>query len=337
MYGFFLLGALAGVAACGGHTEPRGDEGESVAVVTSAVSGPTVAQQVNAGCTTAVVKPLNAQVIAEMNCTIANALAPVPKIANFKPGSNTLAYLETPARDALVNALKSTTMTLGANSMLRTVVEQYVLYRWYQQGRCGISLAATPGTSNHESGLAIDTSDYNAWKPILEARGFRWLGANDPVHFDYVGPGAKDLRGVDVKAFQRLWNLNNPNDKIAEDGAYGPATAARLAAAPANGFDKGVTCAKPDGGADGGDAGGMEPTEPAPEVEETGEPPTPTAPHPEGDEPHRGGNEPGAKPAADEAASSGCAAGGGTPGSSAGGLGLALMALVVFAGRRRRG
>src|SRR6185295_1573448 len=42
-----------------------------------------------------------------------------------------------------------------------------------------------------------------------------------------------------------LWNLNNPGDVIAEDGAYGPMTEARLMASPADGFaiptDCGVT------------------------------------------------------------------------------------------------
>ena len=48
----------------------------------------------------------------------------------------------------------------------------------------------------------------------------------DPVHFDHLG--SPDIRGRDVLAFQRLWNRNNPNDQIAEDGDYGPATESRL-------------------------------------------------------------------------------------------------------------
>ncbi|MCA1663750.1 MAG: hypothetical protein LC659_05705, partial [Myxococcales bacterium] len=51
-----------------------------------------------------------------------------------------------------------------------------------------------------------------------------------------------DLRAESVLAFQKLWNLNNPADKIAEDGAYGPMTGAKIAASPATGFAKGTTC-----------------------------------------------------------------------------------------------
>ena len=77
-------------------------------------------------------------------------------------------------------------------------------------------MAALPGRSNHEDGLAIDTSEYSAWKSILAGQGFRWFGTADDVHFDYTG--GDDAQGV--LAFQRLWNHNNPGDKIAADGLY---------------------------------------------------------------------------------------------------------------------
>ena len=132
---------------------------------------------------------------------------------------------------ALVAALQDkpgTTMTI--NSALRTVAQQLLLYRWYQNGQCNIGLAATPGNSNHETGLALDINQYSTWRTTLEAHGFRWFGSNDAVHFDYNGPGAVDYRGMDVLAFQTLWNENNPGDLIDEDGIYGPQTAAAVQA-----------------------------------------------------------------------------------------------------------
>jgi len=48
--------------------------------------------------------------------------------------------------------------TLDIASMFRTVAQQYLLYRWFAQGRCGISAAATPGRSNHESGRALESA-----------------------------------------------------------------------------------------------------------------------------------------------------------------------------------
>ena len=49
-------------------------------------------------------------------------------------------------------------------------------------------------------------------------------------------------KGLDVKAFQRLWNRNHPEDVISVDGAYGPQTEARMKLSPAAGFPKGAIC-----------------------------------------------------------------------------------------------
>jgi hypothetical protein len=45
-----------------------------------------------------------------------------------------------------------------------------------------------------------------------------------------------------VKAFQRLWNRNNANDKITADGIWGPQTEGRMKKAPAAGFPIGAQC-----------------------------------------------------------------------------------------------
>jgi hypothetical protein len=105
-----------------------------------------------------------------------------------------------------------------------------------------VSLAAQPGRSNHESGVALDVPAYSTWKTRLTARGYAWFGSGDAVHFDYRGAGAVDIRPLAVKAFQRLWNRNNPGDRIAEDGAWGPSTASRMDRAPAGGFAIGPQC-----------------------------------------------------------------------------------------------
>ena len=245
------LGALALLAplvvSCAAVPSPDDEEiDDEVADVErgDGVASGTVLDAAKASCSTASVKGLSAQIIAEASCVNPDAFADVPKLANLNVPSYVFLNLEKPARDKLVsvlNASPGTTMTI--NSMLRTVAQQYLLYRWYQTGSCGISLAAKPGNSNHETGLALDVDNYSTWKSKLQNAGFKWLGGNDPVHFDYVGAGAKDHRGLDVLAFQRLWNRNNPNDKISEDGDWGPNTEARMKKAPASGFAKGPSCA----------------------------------------------------------------------------------------------
>lgn len=219
--------------------------------VREAAQAATVDEVLGTTCTTSSVKGLSEQIVAQSNCIAPGAFVAVPDQPNVTMGMTVFPYLEEPARDAFVAAAEADPgTTLGVNSMLRTVAQQYLLYAWYVAGSCGIGLAAEPGNSNHETGLAFDTSDYTIWKSTLSDHGFAWLGNSDPVHFDYAGPGATSYKGTDVLAFQQLWNANHPDDAIAEDGDYGPQTAARLGASPADGFLQGAECATPAAGPD---------------------------------------------------------------------------------------
>ena len=120
------------------------------------------------------------------------------------------------------------------------MAQQYLLYDWYKRGRCGIKLAATPGRSNHQSGLAVDIAEPGTWKKIMRKHGFRWMGKKDRWHFDYDGEEAR--RGLDVKAFQQLWNRNPPDDEIRADGDWGETTERALRMTPADGFPTGAIC-----------------------------------------------------------------------------------------------
>jgi hypothetical protein len=70
----------------------------------------------------------------------------------------------------------------------RTFTDQSRLYKQLH----GRSPVAVPGTSNHETGMAIDIQNWRQAKPYLLAHGFvhgDGSGAlkNDPWHFKYVG------------------------------------------------------------------------------------------------------------------------------------------------------
>lgn len=234
-----LLGSMTVcLAACEGDLRPETDP--TIGRESAALS---VEQSRAQSCTTGSIKGLSDQIIEEGNCIAPGAYAAVPSRPNLNASSIVFLRMEQPARDALVSTLDAfpgSTMTV--TSMLRTPAQQYLLYRWFQLGQCGIGLAARPGRSNHETGLAIDIAPYSPWISRLQARGFSWLGPVDPVHFDYVGPGAQGDKSLGVLAFQRLWNRNRPGDTIAEDGGWGPATEARMRMAPAGGFAKGASC-----------------------------------------------------------------------------------------------
>lgn len=216
---------------------------EELANGSDAVTGGTVEQAIANTCGTVSVKGLSLQIIAQGNCISAGAYAAIPSRSNVSYGSGAFAFLEKPARDQLVASLdahKTTHMTI--NSMLRTIAQQYLLYRWGAANRCGINVVAQPGNSNHETGLAMDIQESSTWRTSLQGHGFKWFGSSDAMHYDYTGSGSVSHKGLDIKAFQQLWNANNPSDKISADGAWGPQTEARMKKAPAAGFASGPTC-----------------------------------------------------------------------------------------------
>ncbi len=141
------------------------------------------------------------------------------------------------AASALATAAKSKNDYITLNSAWRSAAQQYLLYNWYEKGYCSIGLAATPGSSNHEGGRAIDTSNYSYWLTTLQSHGWTHsYPSSDPVHFDYSGTA--DLAQQNLLAFQKLYNLNNPTKTISEDGIWGPATSTALYNSPCGGFAK---------------------------------------------------------------------------------------------------
>ncbi len=260
--------ALLVLSACVAGGEPRpSPEPEPAAphVALALTDTDPVSAAVDTSCTTTSVKGLSTQLVAEILCMRPGSMRSIEGAAGLSLGSAVFPFLQTPAADALLVAQKARGTAMTINSALRTLPQQYLLYSWYKAGRCGISLAATPGTSNHEGALAVDIDDSAGWRPSMTAAGFRWLGASDPVHYDYLGTDAIDLGGLSVMAFQRLWNRNHPEDPIGEDGDYGTATATRVARAPVGGFPRGAEGCAPDAGAPdaGPPAGDAAPPPPA--------------------------------------------------------------------------
>lgn len=224
-----ILFAVALAGGCGVPDEP--DYG----MIESEVSVDTYT---TTSCSTSVVIGLSKQIAEEVDCMNPGALVKFSPTTNLRFTSNAvLPYLNSAAR---VNLLKvAETRIVQVNSGFRTVAQQYLLYRWFQLGLCGIPAAATPGRSNHEGGRALDLQNYSSLISAMAARGWSHNVPGDPVHFEHLS--SPDIRGKDVLAFQRLHNRNSSN-KIAEDGLYGPMTAAALRAAPATGYPTGPLC-----------------------------------------------------------------------------------------------
>ena len=207
------------------------------------IEGTPVSTFETTSCSTASVLELSRQIAEEVDCMMPGQLVRFEAMPGIQfTGSAVLPYLGETARDDLYAAAAAGNgKVIRVTSGFRTVVQQYLLRRWFELGRCDIPAAAQPGESNHESGRAIDVSNYSEWISILAAHGWEQTVPGDPVHFDHLA--SPDIRGADVLAFQRLWNRNAPDDQITEDGSYGPMTAARIQRAPAEGFGIGALCA----------------------------------------------------------------------------------------------
>ena len=202
-------------------------------------SASTVQDYVGSGCSTAVVIGLSKQIAQEADCLHPGAFVPFASGNGITFASSAvLPFLERGARDDLLAVAANN--SLDITSALRTLAQQYLLYAWYQQGRCGIAIAATVGNSNHEGGRAVDLGNYSTRITAMANHGWAHDVPGDDVHFDHTA--SPDGRGQDVLAFQRLWNRNHPGDTIAEDGSYGPQTETRLQKSPATGFATGAFC-----------------------------------------------------------------------------------------------
>lgn len=198
----------------------------------------TVSDFINS-CDTGRVKGLSAQIIEELNLLVPNALETITDLFVDVDGDQINPFLQPKAKDSLKLAIRERGIRLIVNSAYRTVAQQFLIRKQFEARLCGITAAAQPGFSNHEGGLALDVEDPDGWQPFFERHGWKRLGRDfDFPHFDYVVVGGvrQDLKQLGVKAFQSLWNKNNPSDIIAVDGGFGPATAARLAKSPAGGF-----------------------------------------------------------------------------------------------------
>ncbi|MGB3203628.1 MAG: peptidoglycan-binding protein [Crinalium sp.] len=186
-------------------------------------------------CSTYSVRGLDDQLIAQMNKIRPNLLVRMDDL-NVSLGQAVHPWVQPAVREGLAKAIATRGKRMTINSALRTLAGQMLLYQHCQSKRCGISAAAKPGKSNHNNGSAIDIEDSAGWRLALHASGWRWIGAFDQMHYDFVGGGLTSIHEVSVKAFQQLWSISRPGDKIDDDGDLGQATFSRLAYAPAEGF-----------------------------------------------------------------------------------------------------
>lgn len=181
------------------------------------------------GTSTSIANGLSQQLIEQMNLIDPNTLVSCEDL-NIQLLPAAYPLLQPQAKVALAKAMRERGVALQLNSGYRTIVQQQILYN---QRHLNSNPVAYPGNSNHQSGVALDIEEPRAWDPFLIKHGWHPL-AKDPPHFDFGR--SRDIRKIATLAFQQLWNQNNPEDLIAEDGDYGPTTEAKVNQSPVMGF-----------------------------------------------------------------------------------------------------
>jgi hypothetical protein len=203
----------------------------------------TVGDLPGATCTTGRALGLAVQIINEMRCLAPSALALAESGDGIEfIGSAPLRYLDP---DALAD-LEAAATALGPLQVVsgyRTVVQQELLNQYRDSGVCPMLVqVAHPGNSNHETGRAVDLARWRELTGPLKAYGFAQDVRHDPSHFDHLA--SEDNRKLNVRAFQRLWTRNHPEDPIDASGAYDAVTQARVLASPLDGFSLGACSAE---------------------------------------------------------------------------------------------
>ncbi len=184
---------------------------------------------------TAVVNGLSQQLIYKLQLMIPGVFVSYDDL-DVDLGDAAFPYVQAPGKQALQKAIQDRGVKMLVNSSYRTIAQQMLLFNDRFNNPNPV---APPGRSNHQTGLAIDIEDPRGWEPFLSTHGWQPLPGDDP-HFDYLGGDTTDIRRDSIMAFQKLWNINHPNEKIDEDGIFaeGGETADALNQSPAFGFAK---------------------------------------------------------------------------------------------------
>ena len=119
---------------------------------------------------------------------------PTMTVIGFKTSGAT-AWLDAAAAGSYARMRAAGCPTGGITDSGRTNAEQWVMYRLYLAGKLKAT-AAYPGTSKHETGLALDLAvGALAWVRAYGA-DYGWIKdrvANEPWHVEYVA--ARDTKG----------------------------------------------------------------------------------------------------------------------------------------------
>ncbi|MCC5610130.1 M15 family metallopeptidase [Nostoc sp. CHAB 5834] len=101
---------------------------------------------------TSIVNGLSQQLIYQINLIVPDALVSFDDL-DVELGDAAYPFVPPAAKQALQRAIERRGVTLKVNSAYRTLAQQMLLFNWRASNSNPV---AAPGTSNHQSGLALD-------------------------------------------------------------------------------------------------------------------------------------------------------------------------------------
>lgn len=189
-------------------------------------------------CDTTAVRGLSHQIMHQFYCDQPSLIDSIASINQLCISSAAIPYLQKDAAVSLAKTLATEeTASYTVTSAIRTIAEQYVLYQWSTKKRCGHSVQEDkPGMSLYMQGVAIKVQSQEFSNSSQVAlNGSAWVGQRNGTGFIFNNM-SMNVQKQSILSFQKLWNLNNPTEKIAADGIYTAATEHALRRSPASGF-----------------------------------------------------------------------------------------------------
>lgn len=225
---------LPALAAAGCSSDSSRGRPAAVASTASALSLDQAAQE-TCGTPDELVAGLSRQLVDAIECLRPGTLGEIPL-------DETL-HMLSPDRPNLLDTRAIADLRAAAAAGDRPMVVRWG-YRdvglqqlfWLQDQYQGCAVAARPGNSNHQNGLAVDLDDWQYWEPIMRAHGWENNLANDRVHFDYQRASDIGLGPFSLYAFQELWNANHPEATLPLSGELDAETDEALASADLEGL-----------------------------------------------------------------------------------------------------
>eukprot|EP00118_Oscarella_pearsei_P021009 m.233549 g.233549 ORF g.233549 m.233549 type:complete len:2254 (+) comp40090_c2_seq1:205-6966(+) len=199
--------------------------------------------EANPGCTLSEARGLAQQIADQTLCNSPLLLSELSSDSNFCVQNEVFPYFLYEAHLSLRERInpslqKSFTVTEG----MQPLVFQFIRQKWGERRLCGLDEAVPVGTGAFDRGNALAVTETDKLIKLLPTVKWKISSARTYIKFF---ENSSDIVEAQLRAFQQLWNVNNPKMPIPVDGVLSQTTIKALLKSPAKGFASGAQCRLP--------------------------------------------------------------------------------------------